>query len=442
MFLEGVPNIEKSALKQWLQDTLGFVTTDHLRSIVNPLVDSFLKQMIYRNRGLPFHPLPDNRTPYVPPVLDLESYEWFHKTLRSEVHRMGEIIVRKANWPAGFTWACAITHDVDIVRKHSFFQVLRKHPLSLLPYIQNGTAQDDPYWVFPELLEWHQSRESKATLFLLTRRREKWHYRYNPRSFLFRKLIADWHNKGHEIGLHTSFAAFEKPQRISREKSLLEILTQTPVAGMRQHYLNIRFPEAWEIIRHYRFRYDSSVGFNQSLGFRSGTCFPFFPENDNHPILEIPFSVMDYPWMAVDTSPHFPHFTQLINDIQTINGLLNIDIHPHHFVEPLFRPYWEYLWYVVSGKSIWFATLVDIATWWQQRREITLSLTRQDLHRYQLTIESISPLTGFGLEIYVPTKFTVQSSTGIIQKSDGKFVLTLPQISRGRTTLTLEVTPV
>ena len=427
-------------LQRWLQDTLGAVVTPDAQSRISTPLNQFLQKLIYRHKGLPYYPADEQDVPYVPPALDLEVHRWFNQTFVPMVHHLREPVIRKANWPAGFKWAAAVTHDVDIVRKQTLGTLWRVAPAKILNYILSGTDLADPYWVFPDLIPVYRQHHIRTTTFFLTRAREKWRYRYAIRHPIFKTAISEWMQAGHEVGLHTSLNAFANTTQIQKEKRILEAVTGNPVKGMRQHYLRVHFPEDWQVIRTHGFQYDSSLGFNTTLGFRGGTCFPFAPDPEDTQLVEIPFSVMDYPWMTVDNPPQFPTFTRLLGDIQQLQGLLNIVIHPHHIAEPAFRPYWEYLMYQLTSDSIWIAPLQEIAAWWQQRLNTRLSLQRLDIHQYRLTVDSSGSLKKLALEVHVPHGVTLSTNGASLRKiNSNSWYLEFSNCSEHHTQLILEV---
>lgn len=94
------------------------------------------------------------------------------------------------------------------------------------------------------------------------------------------RLIRRIHDRGHEIGLHTSFHAYQDPDRTHREfqrlKAVVDELGITqPRWGGRQHYLRWKAPDTWNAWDYSGLDYDSSLGFADHPGFRCGTCYEY-----------------------------------------------------------------------------------------------------------------------------------------------------------------------
>lgn len=117
-----------------------------------------------------------------------------------------------------------------------------------------------------------------------------------------RALMRRISHRGHEIGLHTSYAAYRDPCRTRLEfERLLQLCDrlgiQQPCWGGRQHYLRWQNPTTWQSCADAGLAYDSTLGFADTVGFRSGTCceYPAFNLRTRRPLAlkERPLIVMD-----------------------------------------------------------------------------------------------------------------------------------------------------
>lgn len=104
-------------------------------------------------------------------------------------------------------------------------------------------------------------------------------------------------NRGHKIGLHSSFNSFDKKDRLKKEKSKLEKFTGGNIDIIRSHYLRLKTPESWEIWQAAGLKRDTSYAFAENEGFRCGTCIPYqvfdIKEDKTLDIIEEPLIVMD-----------------------------------------------------------------------------------------------------------------------------------------------------
>ena len=95
-------------------------------------------------------------------------------------------------------------------------------------------------------------------------------------------LLRRIHARGHEIGLHGSYASRDDPQRLDRELSALrrsctgEGIEQDAWGG-RQHFLRWA-PPVWSAYERAGLDYDTSLSFADRPGFRAGICceYPVF----------------------------------------------------------------------------------------------------------------------------------------------------------------------
>jgi len=98
-----------------------------------------------------------------------------------------------------------------------------------------------------------------------------------------RRLLREIHDRGHEIGLHASYGTYRDADAIRTEFEALKtacvaIGVEQEAWGGRQHYLRWANPETWQAWDDAGLAYDSTLGFADHAGFRSGICseYPVF----------------------------------------------------------------------------------------------------------------------------------------------------------------------
>jgi hypothetical protein len=100
-----------------------------------------------------------------------------------------------------------------------------------------------------------------------------------------------------QIALHPSYHANTNKVLFTKEKKELERASRQNIESSRQHFIRLEIPTSYSILREFGIIKDYSMGFADSLGFRAGTCHPFFwydCEKEAITSLEIiPFVVMD-----------------------------------------------------------------------------------------------------------------------------------------------------
>ena len=104
--------------------------------------------------------------------------------------------------------------------------------------------------------------------------------------------------EGFEVGLHGSFYSATDEERLVEEKNKLEESIGTKVQKTRQHWLKYK-----EMITPYihnkLFKYDSTLGWNDRMGFRSGIAGRYRPYDHKN---QRPFDYMITPQVIMDAN--------------------------------------------------------------------------------------------------------------------------------------------
>jgi peptidoglycan/xylan/chitin deacetylase (PgdA/CDA1 family) len=198
----------------------------------------------------------------------------------------------------------ALTHDVDVIWRWTRRGVkgalwrARHGDLRQLADLARAPLHrargTDPWWRFPQLLEAERERDVRSTFFVLGGHRAPedgpdW----GPlRPWLLETL------EDAEVALHPSYRAAGDLALVEEEREALG----RPVDGVRYHYLRV---DPFRNLAPLRFRYDSSLGYAEALGFRAGIARPFHPWDHERgapaEILELPVAAMD----ATLAEPHY-----------------------------------------------------------------------------------------------------------------------------------------
>ncbi len=123
---------------------------------------------------------------------------------------------------------------------------------------------------------------SEAT-FMIMAPNPKYVTALDPQYSLKEDEIKKLFSSRHEIGLHTSYSAYDKIDRLIEEKMRLEDAAGRSIIGARNHYFKFAKTLTWTNQIAAGFTYDATIGFPDSPGFRSGTSLPIpFPHPDDH----------------------------------------------------------------------------------------------------------------------------------------------------------------
>jgi hypothetical protein len=163
--------------------------------------------------------------------------------------------------------------------------------------VLNG-KEKDPYHTYEYLNTIFSGNEEKVKFFFLLGDYAKYDKNVSHKNLGFQQLIRGI-SKEFDIGIHPSFAGFEKGDygKVIQEKERLETITGKKIKKSRQHYLNLRFPKTYQNLLKAGIKEDYTMGFADYIGFRAGICTPFyFYDLENETITDlmiVPFQVMD-----------------------------------------------------------------------------------------------------------------------------------------------------
>lgn len=318
------------------------------------------------------------------------------KALRTGCMVAGEPWVSKALWPDASRRIAAVSHDVDSIRKwtarrqlgvlaHAFRDRRAIGALGVGRRVFELVGQRlnrDPHRNLGTLRLLEAEAGVSATYFIQmsqgANRREPY-AQYDWRNRYLHGQLKNLRASGHELALHASYESADRVELLKTEVDRLATFCRPQ--GVRQHYLrsNPVFDDAY---RSNGLVYDSTVGYSEFVGFRSGACHPYAmtPDQSNYfsnPI-EIPFAVMDSALdaMAPGDLPAMARIlTELSEVVEEREGVFVSVWHNHFLDGALIRrgSVLDSLITRLTSRGWHFMTLVEIADWWVRRRDVQLS---------------------------------------------------------------------
>jgi hypothetical protein len=166
------------------------------------------------------------------------------------------------------------------------------------------------------------------------------------------RLVETLLGAGAEVGLHGSYLAADDIERLARERALLAQL-DGPLIGQRYHYLRVDPHRNLAPLSGIGFRYDTSLGFPDALGFRAGIAHPFrpwdFARDRPADLVEVPLAVMDATlaeerYANLSAAQAKPRVLELLDRAAELGGAFSILWHPERFDGPSARG-WDRLYF-------------------------------------------------------------------------------------------------
>jgi hypothetical protein len=262
----------------------------------------------------------------------------------------------------GARFAVALTHDVDspwrwtrtgvrgaAARVKQHVRGAQPGPawreargLALAPLHRlRGT---DPNWRFDQIAAEERRRGAAgSTFFVLAGHRDP-HDGASPETYerLRPRLVETLLAARAEVGLHGSYTAAEDASVLAEEKARLEALG-AELSGQRYHYLRADPDRNLRPLAELGFRYDSTLGFPDAVGFRAGTAHPFHPwdlaRDEPLDLVEVPVAAMDATlaeerYLGLSARQAWPRLERLLDFAARHGGGFAILWHPDRFDPP------------------------------------------------------------------------------------------------------------
>lgn len=291
-------------------------------------------------------------------------------------------------YPDDRKFAVCLTHDIDDIYpplrhmllsslyclKHLDFKGLKSQTL----WTVNGKKQS-PYLNFNHIMEIENKYDAKSSFYFITARKDPLRFRYDIEDV--ETELGEILDNGCEVGLHGGYYAYDNFESIKSEKEILENILGKKIIGYRNHYLRFKVPDTWELLTKAGFKYDTSFGYPDMIGFRNGMCHPFKPynlnKNETIDILEIPLVIMDGTLFSYAKSfeDAFNTAKKLIDTVEKHNGVITILWHNNTFSWPAMK-YWELLYEKIlaycHSKNAWITSGEEIYNWWLKEGKLSI----------------------------------------------------------------------
>lgn len=283
----------------------------------------------------------------------------------------------------GFLYRSTIGTWLNVCRGRKSFESLRRNwgAVWQLPFVYLGMAKD--FWAgFDRYLEMEEGHG--ATFFVIPRRdyagrlpnglapaKRACNYDIDQLLPQLKKIIST----GREVGVHGLDAWIDVDEGTKERESVAQSIGATEV-GVRIHWLffNQNSPV---VLDRAGFSYDTTVGYNETIGYRAGTAQVYCPPGAVR-LLELPLHVMD-------TALFYPRYLNLsekkaeglirnfLNNAERIGGTLTINWHDRSIApERLWDNFYWRLLGELKSRRAWLPNAALAVAWFRKRRSAVL----------------------------------------------------------------------
>lgn len=326
--------------------------------------------------------------------------------IRKWIIGCGLPLVEIPPFPHGVDFITCLTHDIDFmgIRDHKFDHTMfgfifrslvpkylsgldRKtfrtrylknlRALSSLPLVHAGILPDFWYSLdkYPAM-----EKELKSTFFFLPFKDrpgdplEGEPDKYRAARYdigRYREQIRSLARAGIEVGLH-GIDAWKDSRKGREELETIRDITGKDRIGARMHWLYFS-DETPKRLEEAGVRYDSTLGYNDAVGFRSGTSQVFRLPGTSK-VFELPLHAQDtamlYPdRMNLSEAQAFARCGELIRAIRIHGGVFTINWHDRSLAP---ERNWDTLYLgllnALRKENTWFATSGEAVSWFEKRR--------------------------------------------------------------------------
>ena len=229
-----------------------------------------------------------------------------------------------------------------------------------------------------------------------------------------------------EIGLH-GIDAWRDETKGRAELEQIRRATGAAELGVRMHWLFFD-EQSPAILEKAGFSYDSTIGYNETIGYRAGTTQAFKPLGVER-ILELPMHIMDtalfYPaYLNLSPKEARTVAAPLIENAVRFGGVLTVNWHDRSIApERLWDDAYIRLLEDLKGRQAWFATAHQAVSWFRKRRAAMIeSVTfAGDAARVKVLLSpNDDGLPGLRVRLY-KAAFEQTSSSGRAEPEEGAF---------------------
>jgi hypothetical protein len=307
-------------------------------------------------------------------------------------------------WPGDRPFALCLSHDVDFASTKDHHRKLArrmrrafsargprwialKHAAGSLYRLLTEASKADPLGRFEEWLELEARYGFSSTFHYFPPSPEPAHVldcdygledkvTFEGRRVSVAGMMRRMKELGWEIGLHGSIESARVPGALEDQKRQLEEAIGGRIRSTRQHYLQYDVTVTPELQARAGLLCDSTMGFNNSIGFRASTSYPFWcwghRESDKLPVLEVPLHIMEValfrrPEARSTEAQAIADCLALMDAVERVGGCLTLNWHPNSIVNASYYRIFAALLEEAARRGAWGCSAGQLYEWWTAR---------------------------------------------------------------------------
>ena len=182
----------------------------------------------------------------------------------------------------------------------------------------------DPFNNYGYLINLHKKFSVKSMFFFQFASYSTYDKNVSPNNNKFKfliKSIADYS----AVALTASYSSFDDISLLKDEKKRLSDVINRDVNASRMRYNRVDVPNSYRNLVDAEFTDDYTMGYTHEIGFRAGTCTPFFFYDINlelqQPIRVHPFAFHDYALVSMASQQEISEkISALFQRVKSVNG--------------------------------------------------------------------------------------------------------------------------
>lgn len=253
-----------------------------------------------------------------------------------------------------------LTHDIDRPFFFNFKSAVKQFIKNIMhygnyiasPLTAYFTNDKDPYYSFPWIIEQDSKVRNlygenivKVVYFIISARFSNEDKYYSIKARKYKKLLTLLIKNNSLFGLHVSHEGGCNPEMINEEIYRLPQCVDKENLLSRHHFLRWINPCHINQMEKAGIKEDFTLGYADSVGFRVGTCRPYFFINPFdkkvknvviHPMEIMERSLQEKQYMSLNEGEAYDVSKKIINQVKQFNGDLVILFHNSSFTDDLY----------------------------------------------------------------------------------------------------------